>query len=279
MKQTPPAATRGSRAATRDGGLRVLQITDTHLYADPGRALLGVNTLESLRQVLDLVRREAGQFDLVLATGDLVHDASAAGYARFISEISGLGAPVYCLPGNHDERVAMAEHLRGDHIQPERVVDSGNWRIVLLDSTIPEQDGGRLSSAELERLDRALRDDPRPTLVCLHHQPVPVGSAWIDTMALANAADFFGVIDAHTQVRGVLWGHVHQDFETRRGAVRLLASPSTCVQFLPGAEHFQVDPQPPGCRLLTLTRDGEIQSEVLRLASAPHGLELASAGY
>jgi Icc protein len=186
---------------------------------------------------------------------------------------------VYCLPGNHDERLAMAEHLRGDAIRAERVVDAGAWRIVLLDSTIPGEDGGRLDDAELEHLRGALSDHARPTLVCLHHQPVAVGSAWIDTMALQNDAAFFEILDAHAQVRGVLWGHVHQDFEAHHGDIRLMATPSTCVQFLPGAPHFQVDPQPPGCRLLTLTPEGGIHSEVLRLAQAPQGLDLASVGY
>lgn len=261
------------------GALRVLQITDTHLYADPGRVLLGVNTLHSLRQVLTLVSQRPAAYDLVLATGDLVHDASAAGYARLTAELAALGAPVYCLPGNHDERTAMARHLSGQTVRSVRLVDAGGWRILLLDSTVPGEDGGRLAATELQFLAEALAGEARPTLVCLHHQPVPVGSAWIDTMALENAGAFFDIIDAHPQVRGILWGHVHQDFDTRRGPVRLMAAPSTCVQFAPESEQFRVDDRPPGCRLLTLLPDGEIHTEVRRLANSPIGLDMASAGY
>ena len=262
------------------GPLRVLQITDTHLYANPDRELLGVNTLYSLQQVISLLRQRMERFDLVLATGDLVHDGSVAGYARLTRELSTLNAPVYCLPGNHDERDAMARHLRGKEVRTASLVDAGAWRIVLLDSTIPGEDGGRLDPSELAHLESALSAAPdRPTLVCLHHQPVPVGSAWIDTMALENAVDFFRILDSHPQVQGVLWGHVHQEVDTRRNAVRLMATPSTCVQFAPRSERFQVGDQAPGCRLLSLLPDGEIHSEVLRLATAPGGLDLASAGY
>lgn len=36
--------------ASADGTVRVLQLTDCHLFADESKDLLGVNTSESLRQ-------------------------------------------------------------------------------------------------------------------------------------------------------------------------------------------------------------------------------------
>ena len=64
-----------------------------------------------------------------------------------------------------------------------------------------------------------------------------------------------------------------------RNGVRLMASPSTCVQFAPGSDTFQVDEEPPGFRLLALLPDGSIFSEVVRTNEMPQGVELASAGY
>ena len=58
-----------------------------------------------------------------------------------------------------------------------------------------------------------------------------------------------------------------------------MASPSTCVQFSVGMDNFQVDEQPPGCRLLALLPDGSIRSEVLRLDAYPAGIDLNSGGY
>ena len=84
---------------------------------------------------------------------------------------------------------------------------------------------------QLQLLEQALSDTTMPTLVCMHHQPVNVESAWIDTMAIENAEALFDIIDRHQQVKGLLWGHVHQTFEATRLGVRLMASPSTCVQF------------------------------------------------
>ena len=261
------------------GTLRVLQLTDTHLYADPVGTLLGMNTLDSFRQVIQYFRDYHWPLDLLLATGDLVHDASPGGYARIAELLSGFGVPVFCLPGNHDVPTVMRKHLRAERVHTGSVVDHGAWRFVMLDSVIPGEEGGRLAQDQLEQLERALASSDRHTLVCMHHQPVNVGSAWIDTMAIENPDPLFAIIDRYSQVRGILWGHVHQTFEGQHGSVRLMASPSTCVQFTPRQDEFQVDEEPPGFRLLALLPDGAIRSEVVRVDGMPLGLELASSGY
>jgi Icc protein len=262
-----------------DGTLRVLQLTDTHLYCSPSGNLLGMNTLDSFQRVIQHFRDHHWPIDLLLATGDLVHDASPEGYARMAEILSSFEVPVLCLPGNHDIPPVMREYLRAGHVHTDTVVDHGAWRFVMLDSVIPGEEGGRLERGQLDLLEKALASGDRPTLVCLHHQPVKVGSAWIDTMAIENPDPFFDIIDRHDQVRGILWGHVHQTFEARRGQVRLMASPSTCVQFTPNLDQFQVDEEPPGFRLLALLPDGRILSEVMRVENMPHGLEMASSGY
>jgi Icc protein len=104
----------------------------------------------------------------------------------------------------------------------------------------------------------------------MHHHPLPMGSAWLDGVALRDAAAFLEVIDAHPQVRGVLWGHVHQASDRQRGAVRFLSTPSTCSQFLPDSEFFALDGRPPGLRWLMLHPDGGIDTE---LDWAPSGAE------
>ncbi|MCB1723108.1 MAG: 3',5'-cyclic-AMP phosphodiesterase [Chromatiaceae bacterium] len=261
------------------GTLRVLQVTDTHLYADPVGTLLGINTLDSFRCVLRHFRDFHWPLDVMLATGDLVHDASPAGYAQIAQMLAGFEVPVFCLPGNHDEPPVMREHLVADRVSTAIVNDFGGWRFVMLDTVIPGEEGGHLGDDQLAALDKALASTDRHVLVCMHHQPVDVGSTWIDTMTLDNPGPLFATLDRHTNVRGVLWGHVHQTFEAKRNGVRLMASPSTCVQFAPGSESFQVDEEPPGFRLLALLPDGGIRSEVVRIDEMPTGVELASAGY
>ena len=267
-------------ASLQDRVLRVLQITDTHLYANPNRSLLGLNTLESLDQILERVRRNFLPADMVLATGDLAHDSTAAGYARFAERLSTLKCPVYCLPGNHDVPRVMRQALSQGFLSVPRSAQHGQWSFVFLDSTIPNQDGGSLRLQELEALEQSLAAQPdKHTLVCLHHQPIPVGSVWMDSMALANPTEFFDVIARHPQVRGVLCGHIHQDFDTEHQGVRLIGSPSTCIQFKPGEANFAVDDAPPGFRWLLMHPDGRIRTGIERLESYPSEVDRRSAGY
>jgi len=100
----------------------------------------------------------------------------------------------------------------------------------------------------------------------LHHHPIDSGSRWLDTVGLVNASAFLDITDRHLGVRGILWGHVHQSHDSLRsnahGVVRLMATPSTCVQFLPKSDDFMLDTLPPGFRTLELHADGRIDSQV-----------------
>jgi Icc protein len=108
---------------------------------------------------------------------------------------------------------------------------------------------------------------------------VPIGSPWLDTMMVDNAAEFFAVLDRHPQVRAVLWGHVHQTCDQVRRGVRLLASPSTCIQFQPQSAGFALDEAAPGYRWLELHDSGVIETGVVRLENYSATLDRNSGGY
>jgi len=258
--------------------LRIAQITDTHLYADPDGRLLGLNTRVCLQQVVQLAaRRHPG---IAVATGDLSHDASPQAYRLLQGCFSELQVPVYCLPGNHDEGAALRAALAGGPCHSTGFLHTAGWQLVFVDSTVSGSDGGHIADSELQQLDSLLAQAAeRPAVVWLHHQPVAIGSRWLDTMAVDNGAAFFQVIDRHPQVRAVVWGHVHQQFEQQRKQVALLASPSTCIQFLPGSEAFAIDPVPPGYRWLDLYSDGSVTTGVERLNTIPGRIDPAARGY
>jgi 3',5'-cyclic-AMP phosphodiesterase len=243
--------------------LRLLQLTDSHLYAEPDGELKGWRTLHSLEATVAAALEGEDLPDAVLATGDMSQDGSAASYGHLRRVFGAIGVPVYCLPGNHDDPETMERelsqapfHYCGDHAL-------GRWRVVMLSTWDGDRGGGRLSTAELQRLASVLEGAPEPhALVVLHHHPVPMES-WLDKVALDNADEFLRVIDGCARVRGVVWGHVHQVHESQRRGVRLLGSPSTCFQFRRRAERSDVDPDAgPGWRWLTLLPDGRIVTRV-----------------
>jgi Icc protein len=261
--------------------VRVVQLTDTHLCHSHGGTLLGMDTDHSLQSVINLVKQERPDVHLLLGTGDLSDGGARAAYDRLQLYFDQLTTENYWLPGNHDLREAMAAAAS----RPVRLckeIRIANWQVLLLDSQVPGEVGGKLGEEELALLEAALqvaREQSLYTLVCLHHQPVKVGCNWLDEQMVADADAFFSVLDRYRGVRAVLWGHVHQEIDRLRNGVRLLASPSTCVQFAAGSENFKADDQPPGYRWLELHCDGRVETAVSRVRNVHFEVELDSGGY
>lgn len=245
--------------------VRIVQITDLHLKVEPGSRLWGADVDAGLHAVLADIRQRQPAADFVLATGDLVGDEPQA-YPRLRELLATLGKPVYCLPGNHDFPGPMQQVLSGGLVRRERYIAVGNWQIVLLDSSFPGSPVGHLARGELGLLDTVLATSPDlHTLICLHHNPLPIGTGWLDTMTVSNGAVLFAVLDRYPQVRAVLFGHIHSEFSSRRGDVHLLATPATSVQFKPDTPDPQVDDVPPGYRWLELYPDGTVATGVKRV--------------
>lgn len=247
--------------------IRLLQFTDTHLMADPDARLRGVRTLASLEACLAHARRRHLPADLVVVTGDLVQD-DPRGYGTLELLLDGLGVPVLLIPGNHDVPDELRRRLSHEPFQVGGARAVGSWALVMLDTWYAESgDGeGQLGADELARLAATLdahRD--RHTLVCLHHPPVSMEARGLDALGLLDAAPFMTVIARYPQVRGVAWGHAHQSLDLYRGAMRLMCTPATCMQFKPRDPGFVVDDRPPGYRVIDLHDDGGIATEVVWL--------------
>ncbi len=260
----------------------VVQLTDPHLFASTAGSLLNVNTQHSLQGVLDEISQRQPNIDLLLATGDIAQDGSQAAYQRFREMATAIPVPLGCLPGNHDDNHTLHQALHG-HTHP--IIDLGNWRVIMLDTSIPDSNAGHLADDQLELLRTSVAEaGTRHVLVALHHNPVPVGSPWLDTMVVANADQLFQTLRQLPQVKAVIWGHVHQEYDAvhafaAQHTVRLLATPSTCVQFTPHSEKFSLDTVAPGYRWLTLHPDGHLDTGVVRVEGLDLQPDAQSGGY
>lgn len=246
--------------------LRLLQLTDSHLFADPGGRLLGITTRASFEAVLDLALDGTPKADALVLTGDLVHDESSTGYRYLRETLKLTGLPHYCIAGNHDRPPLLSEHLGAAGLGSVALRRLHSWNLIFMDSSEAGRDGGRLDSDQMRQLEDLLTGDAAPALLFLHHHPIPVQSAWMDTMGVDNGAELLGLCARHPQVKAIVFGHIHQSFECRQGALQILGAPSTCIQFLPGSASFALDQRPPGYRELLLYPDGRLTSQVIRLA-------------
>ncbi len=241
--------------------MRLVQVSDCHVPGPADQFYRGQDPRAGLVRVLRAV--EAWQPDLVLATGDLSEDGSAASYAWLAETFGRLSAPVVSTPGNHDDAGLMARHFSRCAADGPEVLDA-DWRIVLVGSAKPGEIGGRFTPRQLDGLSEALADSGKPALVALHHQPWPVGSPWIDRYRLENPEDFEAVLSRHPNVRLVLWGHVHQDVAMERAGLTGLGCPSSVSNSLPGCARFTPDAAGPACRWLELEPDGVYRTGILR---------------
>lgn len=263
--------------------IRILQITDTHLGKDEDETLLGLRTADSLADVLERakeIKELEGHFDLVLSSGDISNDGTPGSYDRFVRAVRKTipNTPIAWLDGNHDDPASMRAIQSSAPITGHLML--GGWQIILLSSRVPYEERGELPESELLRLESLLQAEPvAPTLIFLHHQLIPVGSAWIDQYVVSNSKAFFSITDRFDNIKAISWGHVHQEFHRVRKGVDLIATPSTCVQFKPNCDDFMVDNVMPGFRIYDLMPNGSYASEVCRVSERAYNIDYASSGY
>ena len=244
--------------------LTALQLTDMHLHATKGSKMRGVKTYDTyhaiLRAAFDEGRRRP---DVIVATGDIVQDESREGYTHFRDSLAEMGIPVLVTSGNHDDPAMMAEVLDAQPFRVDRSVRFDNWSLIAVSTHLMGEDAGGLGARRLASLERSITEHiDQHVLVCMHHHPVPMGSRWLDAVALRDADNFLQLVDRCSNIRAVICGHVHQASERDRNGVVYFSTPSTCSQFRPGSDFFALDDRPPGCRWLYLHADGRVESEI-----------------
>lgn len=268
-------------SAASGAPVRILQITDTHLFAGKHETLLGVNTWASYKAVLDAIEVQSTRYDLIIASGDLAQDHSVEAYQHFVEGIQRLPAPCVWLPGNHDFQPAMFATLAAAKIeQAKQALLGDSWQLVLLDSQVFGVPYGELSDYQLDWLEKALARYPqRHTLVLLHHHPMASGCTWLDQHSLRNSHMLDAVLKNYPLAKTVVCGHIHQELDLDWNGRRMLATPSTCVQFKPHCTSFTIDSEPPGWRWLDLYADGRVETVIERLTTRAFVPDLDSEGY
>jgi Icc protein len=262
-----------------EGPIQFIQITDTHLVEAVDGHLLGLETQNSLEHVLSSVQSENDHFDFFLVSGDLSQDGSLSSYQRLQESLAPFNMPSFWFPGNHDKMSNMkavcqdTEHL-------ESIIRSPHWQLVLLNSQVEGAVFGNLADDQFELLERALTERPDlHTLISLHHHPIPIDSSWMDKIGVKNGEKLMEMARKYPKVKCILWGHVHQESDRMVDGIRMLSSPSTCVQFTPKSIDFSIDMLAPGYRRFQLNHDGSIETEISRVEGIEFEVDLSVKGY
>lgn len=221
----------------------VVQLSDPHV-TEPGHRLEGrIDTGAFLARAVAAVGALSPVPDAVVVTGDLVDAGTPAAYAHLRALLAPLAAPVYLLPGNHDDPAALraacldqpwmaapdAPGLAGHVLY---AVGIGPLRLVALDTVVPGAPHGALCAARLAWLDRTLAAAPStPTLVAMHHPPFDTGIAHMDAMGLREGGEALAdLLRRHPQVERVLCGHLHRPIQCGFGSAVAMTAPATAHQ-------------------------------------------------
>jgi Icc protein len=241
------------------------QLSDPHL----GAGWAGGDPADGFAAAVGAVRAMPLQPDAVLVSGDLADHAADDEYDQVRELLAPLQAPLYVLPGNHDDRRALHRHfgLPGASGEPSQYsVELGPLRLVVLDTTRPGEDRGALDSDRLNWLDNELsRITDLPTLLAMHHPPLVTGvPAWDEYgLPAPDREALRDVIQRHPQVRRLVAGHFHRPIAGELAGRPVLTVPSTYVQARPNFDSGEIEwvHEPAGFALHTIL-DGELSSHI-----------------
>jgi len=243
--------------------IRVAQVTDCHLPADPKGRYRGIDPRLNLEALVEKIN--ANQPDLLLLTGDLSEDGSRDSYQALQSIFQSLETPVLALPGNHDDAGLLEQTFPGSPVDTICVSEHGAWQIVRLNSCIAGAPEGQVSDRAIADLEDHLSNHAgHAQLIALHHQPIAVGNPWIDRYPLLNPQPLLQLIDGFSCVKAVVWGHIHQAFAAERDGTAMLGGPSSAINTVPGVQTFTPDQAGPAFRWLELNGDGTLSTAIVR---------------
>ena len=257
--------------------LSLVQVTDTHLTGTETGCLLGMNTARSARGVIDAALA-AESADCILVTGDIAADGQPEAYGQ-LEALLGTSLPSLWLPGNHDD-VSSDKDRYSPHMK--RRLRAKHWDVVMLETQVEGEVGGVLSGTELAAL-RSAVDDARlankALLVATHHPLRRLESAWLDEQSVKNALAALDILKPIADQTAVISGHVHQESDEFINGIRMMTTPSTCVQFAPRSQDFALDIKDPGYRRLVLHPNARIETQVIRISDEENRPLLTSSGY
>lgn len=216
----------------------LVQLTDTHIEA-PGKLLYDkVDTAQHLAESVCEINDMKPQPDLVMVTGDLVETPSTASYEHFAELITSVRAPVYLMPGNHDDPQMMLEMFGKTPMFPavhatyQYVIESFGVRILALNSHFRGSELPDFDALRLQWLHETLLESDRPTLIAIHHPPMKTGIGFIDMVGALWYSGIADVIAQNPQVQLVISGHGHTDLVGRIGHALVYMAGSTAHQLI-----------------------------------------------
>lgn len=195
------------------GSLKIAHLTDLHVRRNYENTMFETELKQRILPVPYVIAglKEAVKAgpDVIVMTGDLVHEGTAGDYCYLKQLVKKYAAGIPVLPvlGNHDYKAAFYEgFLEEDRQGPYyRTCMLSGYRFVTLDTSVEGSGDGVLRGEQVRWLLEELKTPAPNGTILLGHHPFESQQAWFKT----DVED--GLIEAlqETDVIAYLCGHAH----------------------------------------------------------------------
>jgi 3',5'-cyclic AMP phosphodiesterase CpdA len=210
----------------------IAHISDTHLTLDAPDTDRRIRDFASTIADINALDPPA---DVIVHTGDVVHNGRANEYAQAVGLLAKAAAPVYVLPGNKDDRANLRSAFSAggyftagcDFI--DYAIEDYPVRLIALDTLSPGNGRGDFRREQADHLIELIGAEPnKPIAIFTHHPPfeVTVGPDRLHFETMKSMARLRDALQ-HGRVVAVFSGHVHRAAAGRIGPIP--ASVVPCV--------------------------------------------------
>jgi 3',5'-cyclic AMP phosphodiesterase CpdA len=209
----------------------IAQISDTHIALDTPDAARRMRDFELV--IADINGLDPIP-DVVVHTGDIVHNGDPDEYARALAILAKARLPVYVLAGNRDNRANLRNafspcgYLESRHDFIAYAIDRFPVRLIALDTLSSGSNKGDFCSKRVRHLIGLVdAETTKPIAVFTHHPPfeVTVGPESLHFETANAMAELRRALQYSGRVIGVFSGHVH-----RAAAGHIGSIPATVMQ-------------------------------------------------
>ena len=205
----------------------IAQISDSHIDPESDRLH---DRLNDLRCVVDDLNNLDPAPDIVIHTGDVVHNGSQEKYDLALTILGDLRVPLYACAGNRDDRDLIPKNFQtGSHAEPDSgflqySINDYPVRLIALDTLCATSNMGDYCAARADELNRILAEEPhQPTVLFMHHPPFEI----VESLYPFQFDDWHTVehlvrvLAQHNQVKQLFCGHTHR---LSRGTIHGIAA-------------------------------------------------------
>ena len=209
----------------------IAQISDTHIALDAPDADQRIR--DFALTVADINALDPAP-DVIVHTGDIVHNGRQDEYAQAVATLAKASAPVYVLAGNKDDRVNLrAAFAAGGYFARnsgfiDYAIEDYPVRLIALDTLSSSSNRGDFCPERISRLiDLIDAETTKPIAVFAHHPPfeVTVGPDRLNFETPEVMSRLRRTLQHSGRVVAIFSGHVHRAAEGQVGSI-----PATVMQ-------------------------------------------------